>query len=160
MYNLESLTILKDLKKTTKITRLLAEHYKEVRNESYLTKVTVTIINCLLTQNRKVFILNRDFLNTLIKKDTNHFIELGTCNPHYKHLVKHLSNFICKIEKVKRHKQYVLLCTVIHKDLCNLLTCNPEEQEKEVRTFISNNSKDSTIDVPNTVPKFRKIVPN
>lgn len=159
MYNLENLTMLKDIKKSTKISRLLSEQYKEVRNLDWFDKITITIINCLLTQNRKVFLLNRDYLLRLVKNDTNHYSDIGFQTKNYKALVNHLSKFICKIEKVKRHKQYVLMCTVFHTDLLNLIEADILEQEKELRNFISENSTKDVPDLYQTSFKFRKSVP-
>lgn len=162
MCNLVTLTNLSDLTKSTKVTRYIANGYKVSRNQPLLTKMTVTIINAILTQNRKVFIFNKSILTELIKNDPNHYNQLGFSSDNYRRLLAHLNSFLCDLKKVTRKGHYVTIGTVTHKSVLKLLTSDLDVQTKEVLEFINKESvgelytKDTPIDPSKS--KFRKIV--
>lgn len=144
MYNLVNLTVLDKITKSTKITRLLEESYKDAKSNTWLTKVTISIINSILTQNRKVFILNRDFIGRLVDNDTNHYNKVSFNKAKYQLLIEHITKYLCKIEKIKRSNYYVMMCILTHTELLKLIKGNIIEQEKEVRLFITGEIVDET----------------
>lgn len=165
MYNLVNLTILTEMKKSTKITRLLDDSYKDAKSNTWLTKITITIINSVLTQNRKVFILNRDFLTKLVDSDSNHYGKVSFNNSKYKQLIDHITKYLCKIEKIKRNNYYVMMCIITHAELLKIIKADITEQENEVRTFINNKSTEKSKDLPKSdqsdntsASKFKRIV--
>jgi len=140
MYTLVNVTILSELVKKKKVHRELEEQYKELRNESWIDQTTLTIINAIITQNRKVFILTRGVLEKLLVLDTNHFNKPCLNRNEYDILISTISDKLVSINKIKRGSIYVTVCTVKSKGILKYLTADQAEQEKEIIHYITKNN--------------------
>ena len=137
MYTLVNVTILSELKKLKKIHRELDDQYKELQTESWIDRTFLTIINAIITQNRKVFILTRTNLTALLKKDDNHPNKPCVNKDEYAILISALTDVLLSIDKVKRGPNYVSICTVKSKEILKHLTSDQTAQEKEVREYVT-----------------------
>jgi len=137
MFTLVNLTIISDFKKSTKFTRMLKEEYKEVRNNNWQSKVMLTLINAMTTQNRGVFILTKESLVRLIEKDSNHPNKVTLRHNDYKGFINHIGNSLVSISKHKRFNRDVMVCTVINKTILKLIKANLYDQYKEVKMFVT-----------------------
>lgn len=137
MFTLVNLTIISDFKKSTKLTRMLEEEYKDVRNGDWQAKIMLTLVNAMITQNRGAFILTKESLLRLIEKDTNHLNKVTLRHSDYKGLINHISNSLITISKHKRFNRDIMVCTVINKDILKLIKANLYDQYKEVKMFIT-----------------------
>ena len=137
MFTLVNLTIISDFKKSTKLTRMLEEEYKDVQTSDWKVKTMLTLVNAILTQNRSVFILTRKTLCDLLEKDSNHINKVNLVLSNYRVFINHITNSLVKITKYKRHNKEVMVCTVIDKDLIKLIKADSYTQNNEVKMFIT-----------------------
>lgn len=161
MFTLVNLTIISDFKKSTKLTRMLADEYKECHNSNWQTKVMLTLINSMVTQNRAVFILTRDSIVKLLESDTNHINKVSLRYNDYKSLINYLTNSLLNITKYKRFNRDVMVCSLNNKDILSLIKADLYNQQNEVKMFITgevDNSESLVLDIINRYRSF-KITP-
>ncbi len=138
MHTLVNLTILSKSSKKNKLHRILEHEYKDVVNDNWLTKVSLTISNAIITQDKSVFILTRESITRLLKSDTNHINPVSMKNDQYKIIIQHISKYLCSIKKYKNgYNRYIMVCSVIAPTILKQLKSNRLTQEQEVRMFIN-----------------------
>lgn len=162
MFTLVNLTIISDFKKSTKLTRMLQEEYKDVQTSDWQAKIMLTLVNSMITQNRGVFILTKESLLRLIEKDSNHLNKVTLRHSDYKGFINHITNSLISITKYKRFNRDVMVCTVIDKDLLKLINANLYIQNNEVRMFITgevDNRAELITEIYNRYVSFRVTPP-
>lgn len=146
MLTLVNLTILSEHKKLTKSQRELENEYKELSNENWILKTSLTLINAILTQKRGVFILTRQSLINLLEKDTNHRNKVSLRKEDYKHFIRHISTFMVKINKVRKQHKEVMIAEVIWDELLKELNVDLKDQRRECMLFITKESNHRNLD--------------
>lgn len=137
MFTLVNLTNLKEVKKSTKITRKLAEDYKEVHNEHWITKATVTLVNSIVTQNKSSFLLTRASLTKLVESDMNHEKRISVSNKEYTRFINHITDYLVDIVKIPRNGKEVMVCYVKLPELLKVLKVDKALQDREIRMFVT-----------------------
>lgn len=137
MFTLVDLTILESIKKKNSIHRSFIEEYKEVHNDTWMIKASLTLVNAVYTQKRGIFILTRDSLANLLEMDTNHKNKASLRKDQYRHFINHITKYILTIEKFKRYNREVMVCTVILPELLEMINVDMDKQKREMRTFVT-----------------------
>jgi hypothetical protein len=143
-YTLVSTTDYNKLPKSNKLSRMMLEEYKECNNKHWITKASISLMNGILTQNRKVFILTRKTLIDLVDNDCNHKNRVKIDNNQYKLFISTISKSLVSIQKLKRKRNEVMVCTVKNETILSYLTSDLIEQQKQVIGFITGEIYDDT----------------
>lgn len=137
-------------------------------NERIPQRAYLTLLNAALTHRRVIFVITRNKLIELLKKDLNYAQDPGTSfsnkETSYKRVLKTI--FGGKLFKLVKKSQgrTPMIVEIVHPAILALFSVDPVLQLKEAKKFIKNrkNPENSNIDdliipeIPNRVPLIKK----
>lgn len=137
---------------TPELTDFLKRTYYNANCD--LSKITVTIINSILTHQRIHFILTRDAIRRLISTDCNHKVKPKFSNKDYRTLLLVLlkAGVTCRVPNDRRK---AAIFTTENPELLHLLPKEASPQQlEEVTAFV--NSSDSDVEGKSLMKKDRR----